>query len=404
MMVEKAALKGITVLEIGDQLTQFAGKLLADMGAEVIKVEPKEGAPSRKIGPFYKDSPDQNGSLYFWNYNTSKKSITLQLETKEGQEKVTQLLHDADVILEGNKPGQMKEWGLDYVTLSKRFPTLVYCSVTPFGQEGPWSQYQSSDIVQLALGGIMAVTGYDDVPDAPPIAPTGGQSYHLAGYFAAMGIVSALLHRDFKKEGQFIDISVHDCVTVSTEMSLPYWIYQKEHVIRQTGRHALPNRSVRWNLKCKDDKYILVLNTYLDTKRWKGLVSWLSSYQLEEDLADERYVDDKYRAQRMEHVTDVLERFCIQFDSEYIYHKAQSIGLPWAPVRAPEDMIHDKHLREDRKVFASVYHPEVNESFTYPGAPYKLHETPWGISKRPPLLGEHNEEYSINLRTSNLSN
>lgn len=401
-MVEKAALKGIRILEIGDQFTQFAGKLLADMGAEVIKVEPKEGVPSRKIGPFYKDIPDKNGSLYFWNYNTSKKSITLDITTKEGQETIVRLLTQTDVILEGNKPGQMKEWGLDYHTLSKEFPKLVYCSVTPFGQEGPWSQYQSSDIVQLALGGIMAVTGYDDVPDAPPIAPTGGQSYHLAGYFAAMGIVSALLYRDFKNQGQFIDISVHDCVTVSTEMSLPYWIYQKEHVIRQTGRHALPNRSVRWNLKCKDGKYILVLNTYLDVKRWKSLVSWLSSNQLEEDLGDERYVNDRFRAERMEHVTDVLERFCIQFESDYIYHTAQSIGLPWAPVRAPEDMIHDQHLAEDRQVFESVYHPEVNEWFTYPGPPYKFHETPGSIT-RPPLVGEHNEELLSNLKT-NLTN
>ncbi|MED4225564.1 CoA transferase [Neobacillus cucumis] len=402
--MEKTALKGIRILEIGDQFTQFAGKLLADMGAEVIKVEPKEGVPSRKIGPFYKDIPDKNGSLYFWNYNTSKKSITLDITTKEGQGTIVRLLTQTDVILEGNKPGQMKEWGLDYHTLSREFPNLVYCSVTPFGQEGPWSQYQSSDIVQLALGGIMAVTGYDDVPDAPPIAPTGGQSYHLAGYFAAMGIVSALLYRDFKNKGQFIDIAIHDCVTVSTEMSLPYWIYQKEHVIRQTGRHALPNRSVRWNLKCKDGKYILVLNTYLDAKRWKGLVSWLSSHGLEEDLGDERYLEDKFRASRMENVTDVLERFCIRFESEYIYHMAQSIGLPWAPVRAPEDMIQDKHLSEDRNVFASVDHPEVNETITYPGALYKFHETPWAISKRPPLLGEHNEEFSNHVKTTNFSN
>ncbi|MBD1381700.1 CaiB/BaiF CoA transferase family protein [Metabacillus arenae] len=401
--MKKVALKGITILEIGDQLTQFAGKLLADMGAQVIKVEPSEGAPSRNIGPFYKDIPDKNGSLYFWNYNTSKKSITLDIDTKEGQEKILSLLDDADVILEGNKPGQMKEWGLDYDTLSRKFPGLVYCSVTPFGQDGPWSNYQSSDIAQLALGGIMAATGYDDIPDAPPIAPTGGQSFHLTGYFAAMGIVSALLYRDFKSQGQYIDISVHDCVTVSTEMSLPYWIYQKEHVIRQTGRHALPNRSVRWNLKCKDGKYILVLNTYLDVKRWKSLVSWLSSHQLEEDLGDERYTNDKFRAERMEHVTDVLERFCNQFESEYIYHTAQSIGLPWAPVRAPEDMIHDKHLNEDRNVFASVYHPELNESLTYPGAPYKFYETPWNIKKRPPLLGEHNDEvlHSLNTKLSN---
>jgi crotonobetainyl-CoA:carnitine CoA-transferase CaiB-like acyl-CoA transferase len=149
--VKKAALQGIKILEIGDQLTQFSGKLLADMGAEVIKVEPLEGVKSRSIGPFYKDIPDKNKSLYFWHYNTSKKSITLSIDTKEGQEQIQTLLEQVDVILEGNQPGTMKEFGLDYQTLSRQYPTLVYCSVTPFGQDGPWSHYQSSDIIQLAL-------------------------------------------------------------------------------------------------------------------------------------------------------------------------------------------------------------------------------------------------------------
>ncbi|MGE7759727.1 CaiB/BaiF CoA transferase family protein [Peribacillus sp. NPDC097895] len=390
----QGALDGIKVLEIGDQLTQYAGKLLADMGAEVIKVEPSKGVQSRNIGPFYQDEPDVNKSLYFWHYNTSKKSVTLDLQTEVDKQRFSHMVSEFDVVLEDYKPGQMKEWGLDFENLSKIHPGLIYCSITPFGQSGPWSQYESSDLIQLALGGIMAVTGYDDVKDAPPIAPTGGQSAHLSGYFAAMGVISALFYRDISDGGgQYIDISVHDCVTVSTEMSIPYWEYQKAHVNRQTGRHALPNRSSRWNFRCKDGRYILCLNTYLSSGRWRDLVAWLKSKGMEGELGDERYVDDHFRATHMEYVCEVLERFCLEHDSEYIFHYAQSISLPWAPVRAPEEMLEDQHLVEDRNTFVNVRHPELNESFTYPGAPYIFNKTPWEISQRPPLLGEHNNEF-----------
>jgi benzylsuccinate CoA-transferase BbsE subunit len=389
------ALKGIKVLEIGDELTQFAGKLLADMGAEVIKIEPKEGAQSRKIGPFYQDNSDINNSLYFWHYNTSKKSITLDINSAEDREVFYKLVSEIDVILEDGNPSKTKQQKIDYETLCEINPRLIYCSVTPFGQNGPWKDYQSSDLIQLSLGGIMSVCGYDDVPEAPPIAPTGGQSAHIAGHFAVIGIMNALLFRDFGEgKGQYIDIAVHDCVAVSFEMSFSFWEYHREQVNRQTSRHALVNRSNPWSFPCKDGRHILALNTYLDTTRWKALVDWLASQGMEEDLRDERYLDETFRAPRMNHVSKILAVFFLQNDSEYLYHYAQSIKLPWAPVRAPEEMLNDKHLTKDRKAFVQVDHPELKASFIYPGAPYILNETPWQISSRAPLLEEHNDEIS----------
>lgn len=393
MNLVKGALQGIKVLEIGDELTQYAGKLLADMGAEVIKIEPREGAQSRKIGPFYQDNPDINNSLYFWHYNTSKKSVTLDLHSDEDRAFFYKLVSEFDVILEDGKPGKAKEYKIDNETLSEINPRLIYCSVTPFGQNGPWKDYQSSDLIQLSLGGIMSVCGYDDVPKAPPIAPTGGQSAHIAGQFAVIGIMNALLYRDFGEgKGQYIDIAVHDCVAVSTEMSFSFWEYHREHVNRQTSRHALVNRSNPWSFPCKDGRNILALNTYLDTTRWKALVDWLASHGMEEDLRDERYFDEAFRAPRMNHVSEILAKFFLQNDSEYLYHYAQGIKLPWAPVSAPEEMLKDKHLTEDRKAFVQVDHPELKALFTYPGAPYILSKTPWKISSRAPLLGEHNDE------------
>mgnify|MGYP001331218833 CR=1 FL=1 len=284
------SLEGIKILEIGDQWTQFTGKMLADLGAEVVKVEPPGGVESRYIGPFYQDKKDVNNSLYFWHYNTSKKSITLDLANETDRQKFLKLLSQYDIILEDFRPGILKDWGLDYETLSKQYPKLIMCSITPFGQNGPWSHYKMSDLTHLAMGGVMAVCGYDDVENAPPIAPTGGQAAHMAAYFATIGLTSAIFYRDFVEgKGQHIDISVHDCVTVSTEMSLPYWEYQQAHMRRHTARHALPNKSSRWMFKCKDGRYIMCLNTYLDRKRWLDLAAWLASKGMEEDLGDERY-------------------------------------------------------------------------------------------------------------------
>lgn len=387
----KKSLSGVRVIELGDQLSQYAGKLLADMGAEVIKLEPKEGVPSRRVGPFHKDKEDINKSVFFWNYNTSKKSVIIDIEKESNTKKMMELLKNSDVLIEDIGQEKLKSLGLNYSMVSTINDNLVYCSVSPFGQDGPWSSFKSCDLVQMALGGVMAVTGYDDISDTAPIAPTGGHSNHLAGYFAVMGIVGALFHREINNgEGRYIDISAHDCVSASTEMSIPFWIYQKKHVKRQTGRHALPRKSSPWNFKCGDGKYVLCLNTYLNEKKWRRLVSWLSSHGMEQDLCDENYVSDQYRALHMDHVCHVLQEFCQAHDSEYIYHRAQKIGLPWAPVRAPVDALYDNHLAEDRGAFVKVDHPELDRKITYPGAPYKFSLTPWGIGNRAPLLGEHN--------------
>src|SRR5699024_6801047 len=385
-------LQGLKVIEIGDELTQYTGKLLANMGAEVIKIEPLEGVNSRRVRPFYKDEFDINQSLYFWHYNTNKKSVRIDITLEENKEEVYKLISGADVVLEGNKPGELKKYDLDYHSLKKLFPELIYCSITPFGQDGPWKDYKFSDLTQLALGGIMHATGYDDVPNSPPIAPTGGQSVHLAGHFAMISILTAVLHKDIFNEGQFIDISTHECITTSTEMSIPYWEYREESVIRQTGRHGLPHFSTPFNVKCKDGKYVICLMLYFTGDRWKRLVEWLDSHNMAFDLTDKKYEDNVYRAKNKLHIFEVIERFCAQHDSDYIVETAQSYQFPWALIRAPEDMLKDKHIFEDRDAFVKINHPEINESFYYPGPPVKFNKTPLKINKRAPLLGEHNSE------------
>jgi len=159
---------GLRVLELADEKGQFCGKLLGDLGADVVKIEPPGGERSRQVGPFLDDIPHPERSLSFWYYNTSKRGITLNLETADGRQLFGLLAATADVILETFRPGFLASLGLDYEALSQQNPGLIMCSLTPFGQTGPWRDYLSSDLLHMAAGGEMASSGYDraDVPDA----------------------------------------------------------------------------------------------------------------------------------------------------------------------------------------------------------------------------------------------
>jgi crotonobetainyl-CoA:carnitine CoA-transferase CaiB-like acyl-CoA transferase len=383
-----SALQGIRVLELDNGMTQYAGKMLADMGADVIKVEPLSGAPARRIGPFYHDDPDINQSLHFWHYNTSKRSITIDLSKSDGQDIFRRLAHKSDIILDGLGPQLMESYQLDYANLSTQIPSLIYCQVTPFGSDGPWASLKNSDLVHLALGGPMGACGYDDILDAPPIAPTGGQSAHITSTMAAVSILSALHYRELTGEGQFLDVAVHDAIAVSTEMHIPFWEHQHINVKRNTGRHAMPHHTPPWVHHCRDGKYLLALPLYMTDDRFSALVEWFDSRGMAEDLKDEKYRREEDRSPKMHHVTEVIGRFCAKHDSNYMFHEGQKRKLAWGPVNSPDELYSVPHLK-DREFFVDVKHDELGETFQYPGAPYKFMGTKWQISKRPPLLGEH---------------
>lgn len=387
-----AALSGVRVLELDLGVAQYAGKLLADMGAEVIKIEPLEGTPARKVGPFYHGDPHKDRSLHFWHYNTSKRSITLDFSQADGQEIFKKLAGRADIVLDGLGVGVMASYNIGYERLREEYPELVYCCVTPFGLDGPWTEYRSSDLVSLGLGGPMSAIGYDDVQDTPPIAPAGGQAAHVSSMIAAIGILGALTYRAQGGEGQLVDVSTHEALAVSTEMSIPYWEYQQVNVTRQTGRHARPDVTPPWNHQCLDGKFFSTLPLYLDDKRFAAMVEWFDSEGMAEDLADDRYSTDDHRSEEMHHIIDVISRFCANHTSEYMFQEAQKRRLPWGPINAPDELYHDPHLADDREVFTEVNHEEIGEMITYPGAPYKFMGTPWNVSRRPPKLGEHTRE------------
>ena len=383
------ALAGLRVLELANETGMLAGKLMADMGAEVIKIERPGGDPTRSVGPFLNDSPHPERSLFFWHYNTSKKGITLSLEMAQGAELFRRLIETTDVVIETHRPGNLESLGLGYEALKLGRPNLIMCSITPFGQTGPYAHLKTSDLVSMALGGPVASTGYDEL-DVAPVRPGGGQSYHTACHYAIMSIMLALVHRQMAGTGQYINVSMHDSLSCTTESATIAYYYERKVVRRKTGGQATRDPTPREQFRCKDGRYINP-RIMADVDAWNRLVEWMDSEGMAEDLTDPSYQRQDASPRQNWHVKEVLEKFCAAHDADTLFHEAQRRGMAWTPVAAPHETLEYPHLR-DRDYFTDVHHPEVGRSFTYPGAPYKFYKTPWRIRSRAPLIGEHNDE------------
>jgi crotonobetainyl-CoA:carnitine CoA-transferase CaiB-like acyl-CoA transferase len=386
-------LAGLRVLELCDEKGQFCGKLMGDLGADVIKIEPPGGAATRTVGPFLDDRAHRERSLAFWHYNTSKRGITLNLETEDGRALFRRLAANADIVLETLAPGYLAALGLDYASLKAANPRLILCAITPFGQTGPWRDYVASDLVHMAAGGFMGCCGYDvaDDPEQIPIAPGGGQAWHVVGNFAYLAIAAALLHRDNSGRGQYIDVSVHDACAVTTEMHIPTYLYHGKVVIRQTGRHAQMEPNAPAQLRCADGRYVNAQASRVPLRRFPDLVAWMDEHGLAEDLADRRYACAEGFAAHVAHIDAVIARFVAQMPQAEVAHGGQARQFNWGAVQAPDDLIDDGHLA-DRGFWVDVEHPELGRSFKYPGSAAIHNGSPWRLSRRAPLIGEHNRE------------
>lgn len=388
-------LAGLRILELTDEKGQFCGKLMGDLGADVIKIEPPGGALSRRVGPFLDDFPHPERSLSFWHYNTSKRGVTLNLETADGRYLFRRLAAPADVILETFPPGYLSDLGLGYADLGEQNPGLIQCALTPFGQSGPWRDYQTSDLPHLAAGGQMASCGYDEVdaPGAPPIAPGGGHAWLMGCHYAYMAIMAALVYRMATGRGQYIDAAVHDACALTTEIAVPVYIYRNEVVRRQTGRHHAPAPTPRTQFRSKDGKYVTALVAGRLSPRYvKDLAELLDSYGMAGDLKDPKYQNADVIAANQDHIIEgLVANFIANLPAEEVYHAAQRRGFTWGVVRAPEELLDDAHL-QDRDFWKQVAHPELGRSFVYPGEAAIYNGSPWRISRRAPLIGEHNAD------------
>ena len=374
------ALTGYRVLDLCDAKGVLCTKVMADLGADVITIEPPSGAVTRYEGPFYHDQADPERSFFFWYFHTNKRSITLNLETSDGRALFKTLVKTADVLVETFPPGYLDNLGLGYADLRVLHPGLVMTSITGFGSHGPYSHYKAPDIVGLAMGGLMYLCGE---PDGPPVPPGGQQGEHLAALNGVTGTLIALWHRDMTGAGQHVDVSMQAAVANTLETTHQTYDFNRE--IRTRFGHK--REGAAYIVSCQDGYVALICASKLG---WPQLVQWMQDEGCGDAVSDERLVDDIYRFAHDAEVHAALQAFFAPKTKQEIYAEAQRRRLPLAPVNTPRDLVESPQL-QTRGFFVDVEHPELGTTLRYPGAPYVLSETPWQLKQRPPLLGEHNE-------------
>jgi crotonobetainyl-CoA:carnitine CoA-transferase CaiB-like acyl-CoA transferase len=387
------ALAGTRVIELADAHGEWCGKLFADMGADVVKIEPPGGAPTRRVGPFVGDEPHRDRSLYFWHCNTSKRGVTLDAGREDGRRLMRRLVQGADVFISTLAAAEAGGLGLDHASLAALNPRLIHVSITPFGLDGPYVEagFQTTDLVSMALGGPMQSCGYDPGDGLPPVRPGPDHSYHTASHYAFIGALAALWEREESGRGQLVEVSAQAALAVTVEFANTYWEYDRALLRRQTGRHAswLPSGTARTQYLAADGRYV---NLALPTNQaaWEKLLSFLRERGLGEGLDEDALRDPQRRMAMGGALYGLLEVLTANLPSEELFHLGQALGLTWAPVRAPEDWLEDPHAAA-RGFIVEVEHPELGRSVRYPGAPYRFTRSPWRLRRRAPLLGEDNE-------------
>ena len=398
------------VLDLTDLKGLLVGKLLGDLGADVIKIERPGGDLARNIGPFYKDDPDPEKSLFWWAYNTSKRGITLDIESADGQEIFAKLVKTADFVFESYPPGYMDRIGLGYSDLEKINPGIIMVSLSPFGQTGPYKNYKDSGVVAAAIGGMM--DQFDDT-DRPPIwIGHHPQTSLLGSMEAASGAVLALYHRGITGEGQHVDVSIHETVSRGASAyrrrsasSQPPAEKEKGDKKESDNPFTRKGRSgggtfvnptmVRRIWPCKDGYVILLWWAGPNAKRWNmPLVEWMDSEgmagylkEVDWDAFDWRYVTWE-QADKMEEPT--LAFFAKHTKAELLEGALKFKAMVY-PVSTCEDTVQNPQL-EARGFWQELTHPELDVSVTYPGEFGMFSEAPAVVSRRPPLIGEHNRE------------
>ncbi len=375
----KKALEGLRVVEMGTLIAgPFCTRLLADFGAEVIKVEPPGGGdPMRQWGQAHKD----DRSLWWSCQSRNKKCVTLNLREHEGQELARKLAAKADILVENFRPGRMEEWGLGYEALKEINPGLIMVRISGFGQTGPYKHKVGFGSVGEAMGGLRYLTGY---PDRPPTRVGISIGDSLASIFGALGAMMAVYHRDVNGgSGQYIDVALYEVVFALMESSLPE--YDKlGHVKERTGT-KLPKIAPSNSYDTKDGKYIIIgANNDNIFRRLCRLMG-------KEEMADDpRYATHTSRGERQDELDDLINQWTQQYTLEQLVKMLNDASIPAGPIYSIADIVNDPHYRA-RDMILEVLDP-VWGNIKHPGIVPKFSETPGDIQWAGPGLGEHNDE------------
>ncbi len=378
-MPDGSALQGVRVVELVEGLAgAYCGKLLAGLGADVLKVEPPSGDSLRRAGPFPEDHPNPEASGLFLHLNPAKRSVTLAIETETGRRLLGRLLDTADVLVHDLAPGRARAIGLDDASLRNERPSLVAAAVTFFGSTGPYADFAGTEIVAQALSGYMSLTGD---PDREPLKPYGYLAEYQAGLHAAVAVMAAVLARDATDEGDLADVSVTEaaCFALGGPPQLAWWFDRTlkrngTRLIGVGGRHPYPS-----TLRPCADGWVHAHSNNRNPELLAALVGdqWLASPEVLDAMTD-----------RADEIDAVVDRWLADKTKWQAVAAAQEMRLPFTEVLTPAELLEDRegHLRS-RGELVEVEHP-VAGTVTQLGPPVHLGAGAW-VSDRAPLLGEH---------------
>jgi benzylsuccinate CoA-transferase BbsE subunit len=388
-------LDSFRVLDLTDHKGYFCGKILAELGADVIKIEKPGGDPARQLGPFYKNIPDPEKSLHWFAYNLNKRGITLDIETEDGRSLFKRLVQSSHFVIESFPVGYLDEMGLGYAGLSAINPRIIVTSITPFGRTGPRKDCKGCDIVCMAMGGLTYITGN---ADGSPVRSSFSQSYLLASAEAAAATVIAHYYRETKGQGQHVDVSIQASVAGKLSNAIPTWELTRTILKREGsfmfGRGAKLRMRLLW--PCKDGYVTFALmGGKLGAKSNVVVAKWI----IEEGMAPDFFKNidwpsldiAKQTQEEQERLEAVVARFFMKYTKAELYRRANQQGVLLCPQSSCKDILENTQL-QSREFWVDVEHPELGTTIAYPGPFLKASRTPPVMRRRAPLVGEHNEE------------
>jgi len=391
------------VLDLCEGRAHICGKILGDLGCDVVQIERPGGDPARNVGPFYDDIPDPNKSLWWWAYNMNKRGVTLNIESYDGREIFRRMVTQADFVIESFAPGYLDDLGLGYEELEKINPRVILVSCTAFGTTGPYAHYKAPDMVLMSLGGQTFMAGDDD---RPPVQISYPHAWQFAGLHGAMGAMNAHYYRELAGEGQHVESSAQ-CGVVWTNMNANVtWDISGINTTRGGAirRMELPQAdgtietvNLRTTFECKDGHVycgmmggeagaprMRILTQWMED--WGYGVDWMKDYDWEKD-----YDYSNISQERIDRLEEAVRPFLMAHTKIELYEEALKRGHWLVPIGSPKSVWEDPQLRF-REFWEEVEHPELGRTITYPGWPIIQSETPWKPQGRAPLIGEHNEE------------
>lgn len=384
-------LHGYRAIDITESGTALCGSILGGLGVDVIKVESPYGDPARNVGPFYHDKRDLEGSLHWLAHNINKRGITLDIRPSKGRVLLRRLAEKADFLIESFAPGHLDSLELGYQSLSRLNPRLVMTSITPFGQTGPHRNLEACDIVIMAMSGIMYSTGD---PDRAPVRISFPQAQLQAAAHAAAATLIAFYHRQMSGEGQHIDVSMQESVCMATLLELAYWQFAHTNSPRVGPYIHRGGILLRELYPCKDGAVSFRLVGGKFGRGAQPLIDWMTEEGMAGALNGVNLADMDISSVTQEMEEEWEESFCNFFSkhtADEIAREALKRHIHLMPASNTRQIVEHPQLQA-RDFWANVEHPELGATLRYPGGPYKFSATPWQVYRRPPKLGEHNEE------------